>query len=367
MTRAVLPKLPYRSDIDGFRALAVSAVVMFHAFAFLLPTGYSCIDIFFVISGYLITNQLCWALEAGTFSMRQFYARRIRRIFPSLILVLTVLTIVEWVILPADRLKEYGKHLMASIAFVANILFWHEPAIYDGLGPQKSLLHFWSLGIEEQFYIFWPLIIFVSWKLTKTVLPIVVILLATSFYLNITMIHTDPLGTYYLATTRSWEVLAGAVLYFIARKDSVIAPRIADVVSIVGMSLVLYGFFFLGKGYPGWNALFPVVGSAMVIGAGPKAFVNRTFLSLPPVVWLGVISYPIYLWHWPVLAVIRQLKVDSTATILAGVAFSVFLAWLTYWYVEKPVRASTHPQTVPALSAAMVLLLVAATATYFLN
>ncbi len=322
---------------------------------------------FFVITGYLITNQIGSRLKSGDFSFRNFYERRIRRIFPSLAFMLTVLTVVEWFLLPVVRLKEYSKHLMGAVAFVANIVFSITPDIYDSYASQKPLLHLWSMGVEEQFFIFWPVILFLSWKLTRTFLPILLFLLVISFYWNISRMDVDPLGTFFLLTTRIWEILAGAALCFYDLKNIRDSRRLADISSACGLAIFIYALFFLSSEYRGFNALCPIMGGFLIISAGPNAFFNRNFLSHPAIVWIGLISYPLYLWHWPIYCVIRQLKIESTGTMVAGMAFSFFVAWLTYKYIEKPLRTSNSPKTTPALCIAMALLFFVATMTYYLN
>src|SRR5580692_8012033 len=209
----------YRRDIDGLRAVAVIAVVVFHAFPKLLAGGFIGVDVFFVISGFLISGIILNGLEQGNFRFADFYQRRIRRIFPALTIVLITFLVLGWIVLLPDEYRQLGKHTAAGAGFVSNIALWKEAGYFDTAGARKPLLHLWSLGIEEQFYLAWPLCIFLLWKLTtKRLLLFVVILAAVSFTLNVGLMG-HPSASFYLPYTRFWELLLGCILALTSRAE----------------------------------------------------------------------------------------------------------------------------------------------------
>ena len=373
-----LPLLPppqllhpkYRPDIDGLRALAVLSVVAFHAFpglaAYGLSGGFIGVDVFFVISGFLISTIIFENLDKGTFSFTEFYSRRITRIFPALLLVLIASYAFGWFALLADEYKQLGMHIAAGAGFFSNFALWNEAGYFDNSSETKPLLHLWSLGIEEQFYIIWPLLLWVAWKKKFNLLTITILVLAISFYLNVKGIKKDAVATFYSPQTRFWELLCGSVLAWVTlyKKDSFSTFRtkldgylasivyrekpvvdgnaLSNVISFLGMSLLMYGFWKITKEarFPGTKALLPVLGTVLIIAAGPTAWVNRTILSNKIAVWFGLISFPLYLWHWPLLSFARivESEVPSRNIRIAAVLISIVLAWLTYKLVERPIR-----------------------------
>ena len=373
-----LPLLPppqllhpkYRPDIDGLRALAVLSVVAFHAFpglaAYGLSGGFIGVDVFFVISGFLISTIIFENLDKGTFSFTEFYSRRITRIFPALLLVLIASYAFGWFALLADEYKQLGMHIAAGAGFFSNFALWNEAGYFDNSSETKPLLHLWSLGIEEQFYIIWPLLLWVAWKKKFNLLIITILVLAISFYLNVKGIKKDAVATFYSPQTRFWELLCGSVLAWVTlyKKDSFSTFRtkldgylasivyrekpvvdgnaLSNVISFLGMSLLMYGFWKITKEarFPGTKALLPVLGTVLIIAAGPTAWVNRTILSNKIAVWFGLISFPLYLWHWPLLSFARivESEVPSRNIRIAAVLISIVLAWLTYKLVERPIR-----------------------------
>lgn len=202
----------YRSDIDGLRAIAVLLVVGFHAFPHWVKGGFIGVDIFFVISGFLISSIILGNLESNTFSFTEFYSRRIRRIFPALLVVLTTCFTIGWFVLFADEYKLFGKHMAAGAGFVSNLVFWDESGYFDKAAETKPLLHLWSLGIEEQFYIAWPVLLWVAWRLHFNLLAMTLAVAAVSFFLNTKGIRTDAVATFYSPQTRIWELLTGSIL-----------------------------------------------------------------------------------------------------------------------------------------------------------
>lgn len=215
-TESHLSHPKYRPDVDGLRAIAVLAVVFFHAFPSLIRGGFVGVDVFFVISGYLISTIIFENLDRGTFSFSEFYARRIKRIFPALILVLVACFVFGWFVLLADEYKQLGKHIAASAGFISNIIFWNEAGYFDNAQETKPLLHLWSLGIEEQFYILWPLVIWVIWKRKFNLLTITFFLAIASFMLNLKGVQQDAVATFYSPQTRFWELLSGSLLAWTA-------------------------------------------------------------------------------------------------------------------------------------------------------
>lgn len=359
----------YRPDIDGLRAIAILAVVAFHAFPSSLRGGYVGVDVFFVISGFLIGRIVYRSLEAGTFSFPQFYARRVRRIFPALLLVLLATGILGWLVLLPGEFKQLGKHLASSAAFGQNIALRNEAGYFDVASELKPFAHLWSLAIEEQFYLFFPVLIWLAWTTGINVFTVVVALFLLSFMLNVTGVHHDPIGTFFSLHTRMWELLAGAALAWI----QVFHPRflpdllrrvafhpvifrkpppeekqellLGNMLACAGATILVISILGLhrGKHFPGWWAVAPVSGAVLLILAGPQAVLNRRVLAHRAMVGVGLISFPLYLWHWPLLAFARIVESGTPAwgLRLMLAALSVMLAWLTYGLVEKPLRH--HP------------------------
>ena len=366
------PDLRYRADVDGLRAIAVLSVLLFHGFPSLLPGGFVGVDIFFVISGFLITGIILKGQEEGNFSFKGFYARRIGRIFPSLFVVLSTCLSIGWFVLFPDEYRQLAKHTIAGAAFISNLLLWHQAGYFDAAARSKPLLHLWSLGIEEQFYIVFPLFLLLVWKRTKKVLAIIMLVALVSFSLNIWLIGRVPSLTFYFPITRIWELLIGSSLAWLTpQRLSSRSSLLCEMLAVLGILLIAIALIFAKEdgSFPGWFALLPTIGTAFVIGAGPSARVNRTFLAFPLCAFIGLISYPLYLWHWPLLVYLK-LIVDSDYVVSARVlaflklgvlVISVGLAWLTWRFWELPLRKSTRAArsgAVPALGFAMCLLTV---------
>jgi peptidoglycan/LPS O-acetylase OafA/YrhL len=335
-----LPSSRYRPDIDGLRAIAVMLVVNFHAFPEAMPGGFIGVDIFFVISGFLITGIIVRELEQQRFSLLGFYNRRIRRIFPALIVVLCATLVLGWLwILPAAY-AQLSADVFASAAFFANIALMLQSGYFDIESGKKPLLHLWSLGIEEQFYLFWPLILMLVARLRLSILVAASVIGIASFVLNVALIDAHPVATFYLPFTRAWELAAGAALACgwnrISQSSAASNWRAA-----IGLVLIAAaaGFLDTHRAFPGWWALMPVAGGALLLSA-PMAWGCRHVLASRPMVWIGLISYPLYLWHWPLLVFFGIVKfgpltLSERELILLA---SALLAWLTYWLVETPFR-----------------------------
>lgn len=348
----------YRPDIDGLRALAVLAVLAFHALPAVLPGGFVGVDIFFVISGYLISSILYSSLQDRQFSLLDFYSRRIRRIFPALITVFIASFAMGWYFFYADEFINLGRHMISSAAFIQNWMLASESGYFDTSAEIKPFLHLWSLGVEEQFYIIWPLLLWGAWMLRLNLLKLTLLCLAASFAWNIYELYVaQSTIAFYLPQVRFWELLIGAVLAYIhLNPDSTqlssrlfSAPGMANenARSIIGAALLLLSFFFINsqKVFPGFWAILPTLGAVLLISAGPNAILNRSVLSNPLAVWFGKISYPLYLWHWVLLGYLRILEPDLFAKVkfrLLALVVAVALSWLTYHLIERPLRFGGH-------------------------
>ncbi|BDT61108.1 acyltransferase [Massilia varians] len=353
--------LAYRRDIDGLRAVAVLSVVLFHAFPAVLRGGFIGVDIFFVISGFLITSILLRELEAGSFSFAGFYARRVRRIFPALVLVLGACLAFGWLALFPDEYQQLGKHVVGGAGFAANFFYWAQVGYFDTAADTKPLLHLWSLGIEEQFYILWPVVLLLGWRLRMNLLTVAAVLALASFAVNLGGIAGHPSATFYSPASRAWELLLGAGLACLQARPGAAAPRLApapNLLAWLGAALLAAGLVLITREdpFPGWRALLPALGALLLIGAGPQAWLNRVLLSNRLMVWIGLVSYPLYLWHWPLLsfAQIVESREPAPAIRAAAVLLALLLAWLTYRVVERPLRGGGGRAKVAALSAMML-------------
>jgi len=332
----------YRPDIDGLRAVAILPVVIFHAFPARFPSGFLGVDIFFVISGYLISTIIFSSLEHDRFSLGEFYIRRIRRIFPALILVMLTCFAFGWFVLLSDEFNQLGKHLAAGAGFISNLVLWNESGYFDNSADSKPLLHLWSLAIEEQFYIFWPLFLVFVWKRHWSFLKITAVIAVVSFGVNIYLIGTDQIAAFYSPLARFWELMVGGILAYLLLHQPRLINQYKNVQSVVGFILIVTGLVLLDKerAFPGWWALLPVLGAFFIISAGPKAWLNEKVLSNKVMVWFGLISYPLYLWHWPLLSFAGIIEAGEQIrwVKVALIILAVFLSWLTYRYIEKPIR-----------------------------
>jgi len=368
----------YRPDVDGLRAVAVLAVLAFHGFPRVVPGGFVGVDVFFVISGFLISGIILDALKRGTFSFADFYARRIRRIFPALALVLVATVVLGWwTLIPADY-RQLGAHVAAGAGFVSNVLLWRDAGYFDAAAESKPLLHLWSLGVEEQYYLVWPLLLFVLRRHIHRVLPMVAAFAVASFALNVFLVQRDPTATFYLPQTRFWELMLGGMLAYVrvfgptdggrrarpllrAVRAALARAPVRNALATAGALLVATALLVLDESsaFPGSWALLPTVGTTLLIAAGPDAWLNRRVLAHRGFVYIGLISYPLYLWHWPLLTYAR-LYIGAEPPVLvrcAALAASVLLAWLTYELLEKRIRRArstrARRRTVAALATSL--------------
>ena len=361
----------YRPDIDGLRAIAVLSVVIYHAFPDTLKAGFMGVDIFFVISGYLISSIIFENIDRGSFSFGQFYGRRIKRIFPALTLVLLSCLVFGWFGLLGDEFKQLGKHTAAGAGFVSNFFLWQESGYFNNAAETKPLLHLWSLAIEEQFYIVWPLIVWLTWKRKWLFLSVFIGLGVASFAYNAHLVRIDPTATFFSPATRIWELLAGVLLAYMKVRPSAWQPsqQQLHIASTLGVALLAFGLYRIDKGrpYPGTWALLPILGSFCLIFAGPTAWFNRFVLSNRLLVWVGLISFPLYLWHWPMLSFMRIVEsgTPSLGYRVLAVGLSVLLAWMTYYFVERPIRSGGKSSLKTSVLAGLVAVLgVAGLAVY---
>ncbi len=361
----------YRPDIDGLRAVAVLSVLGFHGFPHWVPGGFIGVDIFFVISGYLISTIIFGSLEGAGFSYREFYARRVRRIFPALLLVIGATLAFGWYVLLPHEWQQLGKHVAAGSAFVSNFAFWHETGYFDAAAETKPLLHLWSLAIEEQFYIAWPLLLGLAWKRRWRIATVIGAVALASLAANLATVQSHPGAAFYSPLSRAWELLLGSGLAWLRlRRPQTLAGH-RDLQAGAGLGLILLGLLLVRShhAFPGAWALLPTVGAALCIAAGPQAWLNRRLLGSRAMVGIGLISYPLYLWHWPLLTYARILEDGSPNRRIRALALLIatLLAWLTWRYVERHARHGSRRGVVAMLSVGMVVLpllgVMAATAT----
>jgi peptidoglycan/LPS O-acetylase OafA/YrhL len=343
------PSDRYRPDIDGLRAVAVMLVVLYHAFPQAMRGGFVGVDIFFVISGFLITGIIARELDQRRFSLLGFYNRRIRRIFPALIVVLSAVLVLGFLWMLPAAYAQLSADVFASAAFVANFALLLQSGYFDVEAAKKPLLHLWSLGIEEQFYLFWPLILMLAIGIA-------------SFALNVALIGENPVATFYLPFTRAWELLAGATLACgwsrIGQTEMASNLRAGIGIALVAVAAAILD---TNRAFPGWWAVLPVLGGTLLLSA-PQAWGCRHVLANPATVWVGLISYPLYLWHWPLLVFFALIKFAPLTLLERGliVGLSIALAWATYRFVEIPFRfGRPSPVKLLSLGGGMALMAIA--------
>jgi peptidoglycan/LPS O-acetylase OafA/YrhL len=357
-------RVKYRPDVDGLRAIAILSVVGFHFFPTTVRGGFIGVDIFFVISGFLISNIIFESIDRNEFSFWNFYSRRIRRIFPALLTVLAANFLLGWFLLLPEEYAQLGKHIAGGAAFVSNFVLWDESGYFSSAAETKPLLHLWSLGIEEQFYIFYPLLIWLSWKLRLSLIAITTIVAAGSFALTVSTLTSDPVATFYAPQTRFWELTVGSMLahamlcrHKVTYTDAARLTKyrrlfkqlgvirgmaLSNMLSIFGAVLLCGGLILITQEtpFPGFWALLPTIGTALIISAGQGAWINRRVLSSPPLVWVGLISFPLYLWHWTLLSFARiaEGKDPGLEIKLWSIVSCIALSWLSYKVIEQNLR-----------------------------
>lgn len=338
--------MKYRADIDGLRAVAVLAVVLFHADLALFSGGFVGVDVFFVISGYLITGIIAGEIRSGRFSLARFYERRIRRIFPALFVMLACSTAAALLLFMPRELKDYSQSLAAAALSLSNVLFWSEAGYFDAPAELKPLLHTWSLAVEEQFYLLLPLLLMLGARLLRSRwLPLLLPVAAGSFLISLWQVGNTPSAAFFLPPARAWELLLGSLLALgLARPVRHEAAR--EGLAALGLAAILWSVFGFDAQtpFPGAAALLPCLGAALIIHTGGRTRVGR-LLSSRPAVFIGLISYSLYLWHWPVLVFARYYAIDPlNPAQLAGVLLlSLALSVASWRFIERPFRRSTLP------------------------
>ena len=362
----------YRPDIDGLRALAVLAVVGFHAFPRAFPGGFAGVDVFFVISGYLISTLLIQQLQTATFSLAHFYRRRALRILPALIIVLAACLGFGWYALLPEEFRYLGKQVAAASVFVSNFALWDETGYFAPATQLKPLLHLWSLGIEEQFYLCWPVMLMLLPRRRRSAGLVIAALTAASFVLDIVLVRRAATAAFYLPLARFWELGLGCLvawmqehrLAWLALHARAPWTAVRPVLPVAGVALILTAILCLDGHvpYPGWATLIPTAGALCVVIPPGDTWLQRRIMAHPALVFVGLISYPLYLWHWPILSFAAILKsgTPDIVTRTACVLLSVLLAVATYRCIERPIRRHSRPLRISSALVSPVALVGAA-------
>lgn len=340
----------YRPDIDGLRAISVIAVIIFHAGFSFLSGGFVGVDIFFVISGYLITGLVFKEVNAGTFSYLNFYKRRIARLLPALIITLLFVLLFGFLFYDNREFDNLGKELFFSAFGAANILFSQGVNYFAQDDSVRPLIHLWSLGVEEQFYLIWPtLLVLLAFLKLRYILVVVAILFITSLLMAVSSIEADPIKTYFQPQYRAFELIIGAFTALAMTsnfyKELTLKQHQKEVISYIALFLIVFPMFLLSKSstFPGFNTLYPIVGAALLIAFSNNTSVSK-MLALRPLVFIGLISYPLYLYHQPILSYIHLFELTGNKTLILSLTLflSSLFAWLTYKYIERPIRKIAH-------------------------
>jgi peptidoglycan/LPS O-acetylase OafA/YrhL len=374
----------YRPDVDGLRALAIIPVIVFHAFPTIMPGGFVGVDVFFVISGFLISGIILQGLQRGDFTFAGFYGNRIRRLFPALLVVLAACFTFGWFFLLPDEYAQLGKHIVGAATYVENILLCREAGYFDIGLYLKPLMHLWSLSVEEQFYLTYPLFLWSVWRFRRNLFAILASIALISFCLNIWQVHRDPVSAFFLPQTRAWELAVGGAIAcwqlliqerhplaaIPSGSSSLHSAALSNISSAIGLLLITFAVLRIHENdaFPGWWALLPVSGAALLVLSGPGlsmpgAWINRRILSNRLMVFVGLISYPLYLWHWPILTLPRMVRGSELSVTFRATAvlLSFVLAWGTWRFVESPIRFGSKSGrkiwTTPVALAAMSALI----------
>jgi peptidoglycan/LPS O-acetylase OafA/YrhL len=391
---SAVPSVPvtiYRPEIDGLRALAVLLVILVHAFPEKMPNGFIGVDIFFVISGYLITGILLNQLQSEQFSIRDFYIRRANRIFPALILVLIACLCFGWLSMFADEFKLLGRSVASGAGFIANINLLAEGGYWDISSKLKPLLHLWSLGVEEQFYFLWPVLLWGVWRTRLSFLAVFAALFLASLFWNLYFIKIDQAATFYLPFSRFWELIAGGALAYFNNSSAssslniwpfimfktikqrfpryysqeAVHESISNLCIIVGLFLITCALLvrYPPQEFPGRHAILPVLGTVLILASDSHAWLNSRLLSNRLLVYIGLISFPLYLWHWPLLAFGRIIGNGELSIHCRNLALilTVILAIATFHLLENPVRKNAKYRRITAITLALLLTICGAT------
>lgn len=338
--KSAAPAVSFRNDINGLRAYAVIAVLLFHFQIPWLSAGFLGVDIFFVISGFLMTAIIVRGLEKGSFSIWKFYMARVRRIVPALIFLIATLLVLGWFFLPTPDYKALGSQSAYSSVFISNIYFWRSSGYFDASAHEKWLLHTWTLGVEAQFYVLLPVFLIILWKikpLAKTLLWGLVFAFFASLALSVVASSWKPTAAFYLLPTRGWEFIAGGLVFFAGRNFKAL-EKYSKVLLWSGFSLLLIAFIFIDSSYtwPSAWALLPVLATALIMLAQQT---QSTLTAHPVAQWLGDRSYSLYLWHWPIVVALYFAGLHADwFWVAGGLILSLFLGDLSYRLIETPSR-----------------------------
>ncbi|RCX01729.1 MULTISPECIES: acyltransferase family protein [Kosakonia] len=336
--------IKYRPDIDGLRAIAVLSVFVFHYFPQVMPGGFIGVDVFFVISGYLITSIIIKEIDNGNFSFKKFYVKRIIRIFPALFILLFAIYTLGWFMFLQGDFKSLAKHIFGGAFFLSNILLWRETGYFDISATYKPLLHLWSLGIEEQFYLLWPIILTLFARTKRSLYVTGTVFFIASLAFSIYTMHSATGSNYYSPFSRAWELMFGAMIASQGEKKTAKNKMSHKIISTVGFIFLICGFFTINSSmpFPGIVALLPVLGTGMVI-YGEKSGFNK-ILTWKPLLSIGLISYPLYMVHWSFYSGTRIILGHEPSTTLKIVLMTscLVVAYLIYKYIETPLRKSAQ-------------------------
>ncbi len=344
--------MKYRPEIDGLRTVAVIPVILFHAGFSAFSGGYVGVDVFFVVSGYLITTIILSEMEQGTFTIANFYERRARRILPALFLIMLISMLFAWFwLLPSD-MKDFSQSLVSTSLFFSNILFWIGNDYCSADSALTPLLHTWSLAIEEQYYVLFPLFLMLMWRFRKRwILGSFLLIAALSFTVAQWGAQHKPTATFYLLPTRGWELAIGAgiAFYFLYRTEAMrrlLSHKLLDeILAAIGLLMIGYAVFAYDKNtpFPSTYALVPTIGAGLIIVFSSSRTTVGKLLSTEPMVAVGLISYSAYLWHQPMFAFIRHMSFQkpSALTFLGLIILTFLCSFLSWKFVEKPFRTKS--------------------------
>ncbi|MGE8409500.1 MAG: acyltransferase family protein [Pseudomonas sp.] len=351
----------YRPDIDGLRALAVLPVILFHAGLSIFSGGYVGVDVFFVISGYLITSIIVAEKKSGKFKLSSFYSRRAKRILPVLLVVMAATSIVAWFFLPPKEMDYFSQSILSTILFGSNILFWLQSGYFDTAAELKPLLHTWSLAVEEQYYIFFPLLIMLLWSAgRKVIVPTMALLLVASAAFSVWFVSLDPVGAFYLLPARAWEILIGAMVALLNFRAT--NRNFGNIASLVGLALIVIPMFLYGSttALSELYALPAVFGAALIIQFSMPGTIVYRLLTLRPMLWVGLLSYSAYLWHQPILA-FSKIKFShdlDLSIVVVMVALTFVLSMVTFRFIENPARRAKGQKSYYVMGGAVAGVLV---------
>ena len=355
--------MKYRAEIDGLRALAVVPVILFHAGFKVFSGGFVGVDVFFVISGYLITTILIEDLENKRFSIINFYERRARRILPALFSVMLACIPFAWMWMLPRQMKDFSESVAAVSVFLSNMLFWKESGYFAAASEQKPLLHTWSLAVEEQYYLLFPIFLFLAWRFGKNrVFWMIVVIATASLVLCEWGWRNEEAANFFLAPTRAWELLAGSISAFIVQKNGV---QKSNALSLIGLAAIVFSIFAYGENthFPSLYALVPVLGVVLLVLFAEKETLAAKLLSTKAFVAIGLISYSAYLWHQPLFAYLRIKFGEDTGPLSFALTtiISLLLAYLSWRFIETPFRNKNK------ISARFIFILSAAGVSFFIS